>query len=202
MQEIFISNTRMSKYSNELEYVENIKFSQFHYPLLHYFEITFRNKINRFYANHFGDNWLIELPSILNFDASIVDRINEVKYKIKNNIVTNDDIIANLTLGFWVELFNPRYLLRTKLYKEQVYSVFGISKKSVHKAYLIKLHNELNTIRGFRNRIFHYEKILNNSKYLHAPKILEYLLYRMDVKCYIQGMLKQFDIILTPPPRL
>jgi hypothetical protein len=202
MQELFISNTRMSKYNNELEYVENIKFSQFHYPLLHYFEITFRNKINQFYVNNFGGNWLIDLPSILNFDTSIVDRINDVKRKIKNSIITNDDIIANLTLGFWVELFNPKYLLRTKLYKEQVHSIFGISKKSIHKEYLIKLHNELNTIRGFRNRIFHYEKVLNNSKYLHAPKILEYLLYRMDVKHYIQQMLKQFDITLTPPSRL
>ena len=202
MQEIFISNTRISKYNNELEYVENIKFSQFCYPLLHYFEITLRNKINKFYANNFGDNWLIDLPSILNFDASIVDRVSDIKLKIKNNIITNDDVIANLTLGFWVDLFNPKYLLRTKLYKEQVHSIFGISKKSIHKEYLIKLHNELNTIRGFRNRIFHYEKVLNHSKYLHAPKILEYLLYRMDVKHYIQNMLKQFDIILTPPPRL
>ncbi|MBP9742450.1 MAG: hypothetical protein KBD37_03735 [Burkholderiales bacterium] len=202
MQETFISKARMSKYNDELEYVKNVKFSQFHYPLLHYFEITFRNKINGFYANNFGDNWLIELPSILNFDKSIIDRVNDSKFKIKNNIITNNDIIANLTLGFWVELFNPRYLLRTKLYKEQVYSIFAISKKNIHKKYLIKLHNELNTIRSFRNRIFHYEKVLDNPKYSHAPKILEYLLYRMDDKYYIQKMLKHFDIILTPPPRL
>lgn len=124
MQEVFISITRMSRYSDESEYIENIKFSQFHYPLLHYFEIIFRNKINRFYANNFGDSWLIELPSKLNFDASIIDRVIEVRRKIKNKTITNDDIVANLTLGFWVELFNPRHLLRVGLYKEQVYSIF------------------------------------------------------------------------------
>lgn len=201
MQDTFISNKRISKYSDELEYVENIKFSQFHYPMLHYFEIAFRNKINRFYANNFGHNWLIELPTILKFDVYIVDQINHVKHKFKKDI-TNDDIISNLTLGFWVELFNPRYLLSTKLHKEQVHDIFSISKKSIHKGYLIKLHNQLNTIRGFRNRIFHYEKVLNNPKYLHAPKLLGYLLYRIDNKNYIQQQLKQFSIILTSPPRL
>lgn len=201
MQELFLSAKRMSRYKDDLEYVENIKFSQFHYPLLHYFEITFRNKINNFYTNNFGANWLISPPSILGFDSSIIDHTNNIKNKTRADI-TNDDIVANLTLGFWVELFNPRYLLRTKLHKEQTYNIFGISKKSIHKEYLIKLHNELNTIRGFRNRIFHYEKVVNHPKYLHAPKVIEYLLYRMDSNHYIEQKLKQFGFNLTPPPRL
>ncbi len=200
MQEIFISNTRMSKYNNQLEYIENITFSQSCYPLLHYFEIIFRNKINQFYINEFSENWLINLPPIFNTNLSVINRINDVRRKINHNI--NDDIVANLTLGFWVELFNPRYLLKSKLHKEQVYSVFGIAKRNIYKEYLIKLHNELNTIRDFRNRIFHYEKVLNHHKYINAPKILKYLLYRMDNKHYIQQILQQFNITLTPPPRL
>ncbi|MFN8769252.1 MAG: hypothetical protein ACK5Z5_04070 [Neisseriaceae bacterium] len=201
MQELFISNKRMSKYKNDVEYVGNIKFSQFCYPLLHYFEITLRNKINSFYAKKYGSNWLITPPSILKYDISVMTRINEIKEKYRTSI-SNDDIIANLTLGFWVELFNPKYLLRTQLYKEQVNSVFGISAKNIHKDYLIKLHNELNTIRGFRNRIFHFEKVFNNTKYLYAPRLLEYMLYRMDSKQYLIEKLKQFGVTLAPPPRL
>lgn len=190
----------MSKYRSDDEYVENVKFSQFCYPLLHYFEITLRNKINQFYSDKYGTNWLINPPSILMNDLSTISRINEIKDK--NSMLNHDDIIANLTLGFWVGLFNPKYLLGTQLYKEQVNSVFGISTKNIHKAYLVKLHNELNTVRSFRNRIFHYEKVFNNSKYLHAPKLLEYMLYRMDSKHYLKQTLKSFGINLTPPPRL
>ncbi len=200
MQDIFISKKRMSNYSDDVEYVENVKFSQFCYPLLHYFEITLRNKINCFYSKKYGTSWLINPPPILMHDSSIISRINEIdKYNTSGN---HDDIIANLTLGFWVGLFNPKYLLSTQLHKEQVNSVFGISTKNIHKGYLIKLHNELNTIRNFRNRIFHYEKVFNNPKYLHAPKLLEYMLYRMDSKQYLGQTLKHFGINLATPPRL
>src|SRR5579863_4843426 len=198
MQDIFISKKRMSNYSNDVEYVENVKFSQFCYPLLHYFEITLRNKINYFYSKKYGTSWLINQPSILMHDSSIISRINEIdKYNTSSN---HDDIIANLTLGFWVGLFNPKYLLRTQLHKEQINSVFGISTKNIHKGYLVKLHNELNTIRNFRNRIFHYEKVFNNPKYLHTPKLLEYMLYRMDSKQYLGKTLKHFGINLAVPP--
>lgn len=72
----------MSKYTDDLEYVENIKFSQFYYPLLHYFKITLRNKINSFYAKKHGSNWLIKPPpTILKHNGTIITRINEIKGK-------------------------------------------------------------------------------------------------------------------------
>ena len=204
MQSLLISDSRISTYKDNNEYVENIKVSQHFYPMLNCFEIALRNKINNFYIKGYGVDWLITPASVLTIDQAIVDRIGHVKERIahQKKPVTNDNIVANLSLGFWVELFNHKYLIKSGLYKEQVCYVFGISKKNIHKEYLIKLHNELNTIRDFRNRIFHYERIINHPKYSHVPNQLNNLLYRLDSKNYIGNMLKQLGIVLTPPSRL
>lgn len=60
MQKILLSENRMQNYVNLEEYINNIRYSQNFYPVLHLFEISLINKINIFYGNKFGQNWLVD----------------------------------------------------------------------------------------------------------------------------------------------
>jgi hypothetical protein len=73
-------------------------------------EIALRNEINQQLINKFGKEWY-ELKSGIQFDKKALTQIKEAKNNLKKhkkNIMA-DNIVAKLSLGFWVNLFNKRY---------------------------------------------------------------------------------------------
>ena len=190
MQKYF-SEKRLLKYkpdNNYEEYFKNIKASMELYPLLHVFEIVLRNKIDTFIGENFGAEWLKDIlentVGTMKITENIEDKIYEAynrayseelkrsdvthKYPIINALipVIHDDILSNLTLGFWVNFFNIKIINLSGINISD-FMEYILNQKNARKSDLELAHKELVDIRKFRNRISHFERIYNHPAYSH-----------------------------------
>ena len=159
------STQRMENYFNRYpnderkaitHYKSNIELSESFYSVLSMFEVALRNSLNRELTEYFGTNdWYLRVESVPGL-RNLKSSINTAKRHIanRNETITANKVIAELTLGFWVRLFNAEYEL--------------ILWKPLRKAfpYLEKQRRQrnnvsapINKIRDFRNRVFHHEPI-------------------------------------------
>lgn len=163
-QKVF-SNQRMKKYFDHYptddekavtHYKSNIELSESFYSVLSLFEVALRNSLNRELINYFEtEDWYLHIASVPGL-RNLKNNIDIAKKHIanRNETITANKVVAELTLGFWVRLFNAEYEL--------------ILWKPLRKAFpfLEKSHRQrnnvsapINKIRDFRNRVFHHEPI-------------------------------------------
>jgi len=162
--EILFSEKRLQTYYRLLNgdkekalvyYLLNIEISKSFYPLLSTVEIILRNAIHNSCSTHFGtDKWFLNsgIPSI-------DDRIEKASKKIisRKQEPTPDLLVAELTLGFWTSLFHKRYA--RYFWKPLMHSFPCLPTELKHRD---KISYQLEQIRKFRNRIFHYEPVCND----------------------------------------
>jgi len=72
----------------------------------------------------------------------------------RGEIINSNKLVAELTLGFWIRLFNAEY--ENILWKD-LRRAFPFCPKPDKQRH--KISAPLNIIRNFRNRIYHYEPI-------------------------------------------
>jgi hypothetical protein len=185
-----ISSSRLSTYKqegyNEIEiftdYILNTKISQNFYFLLQSLEVTLRNAIYSSYKKHYPSQdffYLYETNSFNRYKSKkeIYSRecwkmLCGVKYKLRHlPTLTDGKIIAELNFGFWTELLtskDKKYIDMWRTIFEDVFPNYDIQRSIDHDKNLIA--SKIDDIRGFRNRIFHYEPIYNqnNLEYKHA----------------------------------
>ena len=171
----FITNIRLINYANFEEYKQNLYKSEKYYILLSILEISLRNSINNYFKDKISIDWLDR--DTLHQDTK--QKINEAKNKIlyRKEYLTYDKIIAELPFGFWTSLFRKSYtnLIRIKDIKFIFPNLPTKQNKLINRNILDK---KLNHIRKFRNRVFHYEKIINKLEYTNIENdIFELLLY-------------------------
>ncbi|MGB3961793.1 MAG: hypothetical protein WBK95_06120 [Sulfurimonas sp.] len=126
-------------------------------------EIALRNAINKFLTLSIGENWY-EDQNFLTKDS--IRKVEEAKNVLlsRRESVSKNKIIAELSLGFWVNLFKKPYdkKLRINELKKIFPNLPAPQEKFISRDVLYK---ELNHIRNFRNRVFHYEKVINKDNY-------------------------------------
>lgn len=174
-----ISRERLETFegTNDLEtvsnYVWNAKLSESFYFVLSNLEVTLRNAIYNSYNLHYNEP----------FFYLFVDNSNEryVKKKefhsrtcwkmlcgarhnllMKNKPVTDSRLIAELNFGFWSQMIHtnhPKYKNMWRYIFKDVFPHFPLNISN-DKA-IIMLGGTINQLRIFRNRLFHYEPILN-----------------------------------------
>ena len=173
----FISDIRLSHFKDFDEYKLNIYQSEKYYILLSIFEVSLRNSIDNYFKEKISSNWLES--EILHFDTK--QRIIESKNKIelRKEVLTHDKIISELSFGFWTSFFRKSYsnLIRIKDIKYIFPNIPKRSQKLITRQILDK---ELNKIRKFRNRVFHYEKIINKIEYTNMRDDISILLVYFD----------------------
>lgn len=167
----YFSEPRLHKFVNHnngnlkkalLLYRSNLILSQAFYPILSVLEISLRNAIDKQLNNYFSDsNWLIKQKTGFMNDSLL--NINPIPFYMKNNVnrvqsklnssATHDKILSQLTFGFWTEFFHPKYY---KILHGQPIHIFSNLPKHIKRN---NIYNKLNSIRVFRNRIYHYEPI-------------------------------------------
>lgn len=163
INELFSQN-RLEGYKggkrNDLEmllhrYNYNIELSNEFYPLLSIFEVAFRNSLHLSWGENFQDsNWICNYQnhSIATIESSkIQDAMKELS---KRKPLNENDLITELNLGFWVNLFDHRYL---EINKKTVKRSFPNATNKQRDIFRIK--SQLSDIRNLRNRIFHHEPI-------------------------------------------
>lgn len=167
LEKVF-SEERMHKYfagrpGNELKsilhYQYNIRVSEAFYPTLSVLEVALRNSINRELTVKFDDpDWYDHFPTTPGLN-NLVKEITTAQFQIsrRHEFITSAKIVAELTLGFWVRLFNSEY--ERVLWKD-LRRAFPYLQKAERQRH--KVSAPLNNFRNIRNRIFHNESICWN----------------------------------------
>lgn len=154
-------------------YLENIKIGECFYPLLNFLEISLRNRINDVFVYDFGEEWIIDNDF---FDGETKETIDKTRDKLldRGKSPTNYRLVAELNFGFWSNLFTKKYHVIWQQ-EQRVKRVFVNSKLSIKE-----IQSDLEIIRKFRNRVFHFETI-----YTHNPN-----------RCY--GLIMKYLSALSP----
>ncbi|WP_418186026.1 hypothetical protein ACNSOS_04000 [Aliarcobacter vitoriensis] len=158
----YISENRFKSYKNLDEYSQNLIFSQNSYIPLSILEIALRNALNNHLSKIVSENWY-EDDFLTNDSKEKVSQAKGLLLKRKEK-TTKEKIIAELSFGFWVNLFKKPYekKLRIKDIKLIFPNLPTKEEKLINRDFLFK---KLNHIRNFRNRVFHYEKVLNKDNF-------------------------------------
>ena len=177
----FITNSRLKNYNNFDEYKQNLYKSEEYYILLSIFEISLRNSIDNYFKIQISSDWLDS--DILQSDTK--QKIKEVKNKLlkRKETITHDKIIADLSFGFWTSFFRKSYskIMRLKDINNIFPNIFLNNDKLINRNIIA---TKLNHIRIFRNRVFHYERIINKSEYKNMEdNIFKFLAY-FDAEIY------------------
>lgn len=145
----------------------NIQLSKELFGILAIFEVLLRNAIDMHYSNQFVSNdWLKEQADQNGIFCNVVFRKGnfETRNQINKSIqklgvrYSHDQLVASLTIGFYVYLFNN---IQFRLAGQTLHQIFinrpnGTLPKNIF--------NDLVQIRDFRNRIAHHEPVCFNGK--------------------------------------
>lgn len=147
-------------------YLYNIELSKALYPLLSILEIALRNRINQAIETTIKHDWLMqELQQQSVLLPHEYKKLLEAHHKLltkKHKNISKDDLIAELSLGFWVHLCTKRY--KTALWHRQGFFriVFADYPDFSEFDKLGKIFPILNLLLKLRNRISHHEIIINH----------------------------------------
>ena len=178
----YISSERFKSYSGVDEYIENLIFSKKAYIPLSILEISLKNSINNLLTEKLGENWLENKDFLTNDSLRKIDEAKKILYTRAEHI-SKSKIIAELSFGFWVNLFKKPYemKLRTKDISKIFTNLPPRKEKMINREVIYK---ELNHIRNFRNRVFHYEKVINKNNYNQIFKEIDEVLFYFDKELF------------------
>lgn len=164
-------------------YIYNVRLSEAFYPTLHFLEIALRNRINDIFIEDFGVDWLTNGKVLLQGEADTVIGARDTLTKQRKEI-TNYRLVAELSFGFWSSLFSNKYVAVWKANKRirRIFPNSSIGVKEINK--------DLNDIRRFRNRIFHFERIFNHKPEDMHNNILLYIEAILPDKALLAEILK------------
>jgi len=163
--EKYFSEKRLEKYFKRYgdvtekaitHYRCNIELSEAFYPCISTFEIVLRNSISRELSVLFGrEDWyavFATIPGLTDLNKYISQANRQIAGRKEAS--SPSKIVAELTLGFWVSLFNVEY---ERILWKDLRRVFPNMPKTVRQRKNVA--PPLNRFRTFRNRIFHHEPI-------------------------------------------
>lgn len=161
-------------------YSWNVKISGAFLVPLQIFEVVMRNAIAEGLENKYGARW----PWDRGFEWSLpapargYNPRQELQYvKGKVSRLPTSKAIPEFTLAFWSHLLTSRH--DTRIWDHHLLTVFphlpsGISVSDGRK----KIHDDMEVLRKFRNRIAHHEPILKAPLSAHLNVIRELVSFR------------------------
>jgi hypothetical protein len=160
-------------------YLWNVELCEALYPAIHAFEISLRNSIHVAASHHYRTPFWFDEPDVLL--AGQRELIQEARDKLvaRRKPQDPDDIVAALTLGFWVSLFNspfesplppaPRNQLAWHDQDNRPTTLFLATFPHAPNPMKSrkKISRRCNSILALRNRVMHHETIW---KYANLPR--------------------------------
>jgi len=153
-------------------YLNNLHQCQRFYAGLHWLEIGLRNAINKQLSDTYGVEWYNS--PVLALANKECEQIEKAKNRLirENKPITNGSLIAELSFGFWVNLFNAPY---DSLWRYGLRKAFAVADQSLQRK---QVSSALHPILKLRNRIAHYEPILRldlESLWLDMDKVIQWI---------------------------
>jgi hypothetical protein len=175
------------------QYHANTMLSEAMIPTLHYLEVCLRNRLDQVLKQYYGPNWLMN-PS---HHAIIADqdskKINEIFFKLQRENkreAVHDDIVAQMTFGFWCSFFHRKYDPMIWHRKNTFKTIFTHLPRIHRKRSYIE--TKILKIKNIRNRIAHHEPVWNRQiSILSAHRMCYELIEAMS--CDAINMLKMID---------
>ena len=172
-----LNNERLKRYKTNIKagkqdiinlYSYNIKLSKELYPLISLFEVALRNHVSSAISKNISSNWFLDYNITKNIlkDKELKNFFEAYQNLSKKGNLSEGRLIAELNLGFWVNLFNKKYkinLWHKKNMFESVFPYFNI-KTSNRVGYI---YPKLKEVQYIRNRISHHEAIFDYPKGLN-----------------------------------
>ena len=139
-----------------MHYRQNIQLAEALFPALSIYEVALRNSLIRELERMTGKKDWYEYFSTVPALKSLESLVDAAKQHIvkRGEMVTPDKINGELTMGFWVLLFNAKY---ERILWKDLRKAFSHMPKSMRKRKYVSA--PLNDIRALRNRVFHNESI-------------------------------------------
>jgi len=174
----YISEVRLSSYSDFEEYRQNLLISKDAYIPLSILEIALRNALDTYLTIKIGQDWHTDNTFLTHMAQKKIKEVNDT-LKGRKETDSKEKVIAELNFGFWVSLFQKPYqnYFRTKDLRQifpnmpQKKEIF-LDREEIYK--------KLDHIRRFRNRVFHYEKVINKDHYNDIEKDIHFILAIFD----------------------
>ncbi len=122
---------------------------------LHALEIVLRNSVNKKLSSVWGEKWFLnENITMRKFQEKKIEQVIVQIYKSNNSDqITNFSVVSNLSFGFWTMLFSPKNNL---LWGKYLHEIF-VSEQPIQRK---KISQSLNNLRILRNRVAHYEMVI------------------------------------------
>ena len=131
-------------------YQWNLNASAGFYVPLHGLEICLRNALHREMSRAFTANWVIDHQ--LDADATGKVEMAQETLRRQKKQIHPPSLVAELSFGFWITLLNKRH--HQTLWIPTLSKAFPNAKRP-----RAEIHDRLQHIRVFRNRVAHYEPI-------------------------------------------
>jgi hypothetical protein len=132
----------------------------FHFPL-QTIEVCLRNVIHLALADIYGPNWSSD-PNCRNTlhprQSDDITKAERRHYSMNQTAATTPQIVASLSLGFWVSLLRKEYKsMIWNTHTQQSFPYLELGKT------IADVSSAGTKIQGLRNRIFHQEPLLGNN---------------------------------------
>lgn len=178
----FITDKRFESYANLDEYQENLVISKQSYIPLSVLEVSLRNSIDALLSYKVCEDWHKDETFLTRDSAFKIKQAIELLERRRESI-SKHKVIAELSFRFWVNLFKKPY--DKKLRINDLRKIFpNLPPKTVKLINREKIYKELNHIRNFRNRVFHYEKVVNKDNYNMVFEEIDEILKYFDSDIY------------------
>lgn len=145
-------------------YEQNTKLSEAFYTPLQSLEVTLRNIVDQCMREAYGQNWLMACEAPL--DRHSIEQV-QLGMGALGTDAAHGAVVAEMKFSFWVGLLGPGY--DASLWRRALHTGFrngGGKRRSV-------VHQRLNSLRRFRNRIAHHEPIFERDLTATHDEILE-----------------------------
>ena len=198
-----LSEKRLAKYKGISKkdafkcHLYNSELAESFYQSLSYFEIILRNKIDLVFSKYLGKEWIFnQLYHIGKNKNHFEDAIKRIEREKGAEYLKNRDcLISELTFGYWSFLFSSVYkdVLWNK-YPQMFSEIFDNSKYTLN---LSKAYFQINRIRLYRNKVFHYGSLLVLSEDVSRPEQMHNMIYSMCRSMNANKLLKHIKQIDT-----
>ena len=190
-----LSRERLTKYLAECGddeerairlYSWNTHISAMFYPPLHGLEIALRNAIHQQLQRDYGKKWY-DSDFISEYGETEIEKTKtRLKGKSRGKVeITASDVISNMSLGFWVSLFDKNYEM---FWRKSLHKIFQ-SDDSLGTKWAV--YSKLKRLRELRNRIAHHEPIFR----LDLEERLEFILQLTDaISPAMSAWVRQYDV--------
>lgn len=171
-----LSDTRLRRYLTDSGgfldaalslYERNARIAEAFYRPLQSLEVCLRNHLSSELAARYGTNWFRNGGPPLDLEA--LERINKAMGDLARagRASTPGAVVAELNFGFWVLMLSRKY--DSNLWRSTFSRAFLEGGRRMARQ---RVHNRMDSIRNFRNRVFHHEPIYHmNPAQMHTDII-------------------------------